>query len=199
MHERKRAKVFLGILFCLCFLCLSAVGQQGPEQGGSEIQVWAGGGHSVSGGTANVSHFEGGLRYGWVLTGVHGPGFLRGNFEYVIDAIPVFLIFQRANTAYGLGLNPLGLKWNFVQRARLVPYFELGGGTLFTNHELPTGTSTVNFTPSAALGFHYVGGKLTWNLEARYLHISDAGLSGFNPGINSIQVRVGVGVFRHKH
>ena len=187
---------------CLVLLLLSCAGagaaQTAPAQGANEIQVWTAGGHSVPGGTQHTGVFNAGLRYGWILTGTHGPAFLRGNFEYVLDAIPIFLVFQPANTAYGVGLSPLGLKWNFVPRGRVVPYFELGGGVLFTNHEVPTGTSSVNFTPGAAVGFHHVGESMTWSLEARFQHISDAGLSGFNPGMNTIQVRVGIGAFRHK-
>lgn len=197
MHEEKRWK---GIFFASILLCASAAfAQTGPAQGGNEIQLWAGGGHSVAGGTRNTGVFSAGLRYGWVLTGPHGPSFLKGNFEYVLDAVPVFVVFQPTNTAYGLGLNPLGLKWDFVPHGRMVPYFELGGGVLFTNHEVPMGTSSINFTPAAALGFHHLGDKLTWSLEARFQHISDAGLSGFNPGINTVQVRLGIGTFRHKH
>ena len=44
----------------------------------------------------------------------HLPGFLRGRFEYAVDAVPVFFVFQPANTAFGVGFDPLGLKWNFV-------------------------------------------------------------------------------------
>jgi len=93
-------------------------------------------------------------------------------------------------------VNPLGLKWNFATRGRAVPYLELGGGTLFTTHEVPTGTSSVNFTSGGALGMHLLGDDHNWSLELRYLHISNAGLAVPNPGINTIQVRVGVGAFR---
>src|SRR5262249_51953668 len=137
-----------------------------------------------------------GLRYGWVLTGPHGPGFLRGNFEYAVDAVPVFLVFQPRNTAYGVGLNPLGLKWNLQPQGRFLPYFELGGGTLFTTHDVPTGTGPVNFTSDAALGVHHVGDSLNWSLDVRYMHISNAGLTALNPGINTVQVRLGIGAFR---
>jgi lipid A 3-O-deacylase len=188
------------IFFALLVICSrAALGQKGPEPGGNEIQVWAAGGYSVPGGTSNTGVFNAGLRYGWNLTAPHGPGFLRGSFEYAVDTVPVFMIFEPANTTYGFAINPLGLKWNFVRHGRIVPYFELGGGVLFTGNEVPTGTSNVNFTPSAALGFHYLGNRLTWSMDVRYLHISDAGLSRFNPGINSVQVRLGIGVFRHKH
>jgi hypothetical protein len=53
----------------------------------------------------------------------------------------------------------------------------------------------VNFTPSTALGVHLLGDKHCFSVEVRYLHISNAGLSYYNPGINTVQVRVGVGKF----
>ncbi len=169
--------------------------QAGPEYGGHEVQVWMGGGHSVAGGTSSTGIFDIGLRYGWVLTGPHLPWVLRGRFEYAVDAEPAYLIFQPANTAYGVGFNPFALKWNFERRGRLSPYFELSGGTLFSNHSVPTYTDTVNFTSAAALGTHVLGEKYNWSVELRYLHISNAGLANFNPGLNTVQVRVGVGRF----
>lgn len=167
----------------------------GPQEGGNEVQVWAGGGHSVPGGTQHTEAFDAGVRYGWVITGPHWPGILRGRFEYTVDAIPVYLIFQPANTAYAAGFDPLGLKWNFERRGRLSPYFELSGGVLFSNHDIPVNTNSVNFSPSAALGTHILGEKYNWSVEVRYLHISNAGLGTYNPGLNTVQVRVGVGRF----
>ena len=66
---------------------------------------------------------------------------------------------------------------------------------LFTDHNVPTGTNTVNFTPQAAFGTHILGAKYNVSLELRYLHISNAGLATPNPGINTVQVRLGVGKF----
>lgn len=183
------------LLSVLLIASCHSLGQTGPEQGGHEIQIWTGGGHSVSGGRGETDAFNAGLRYGWILTGSHLPGFLRGRFEYTVDAVPVFLVFQPANTAYGVGFNPLGLKWNFERHGRLSPYLELGGGVLFTNHSVPTYTNDVNFTPSAAFGTHVLGAKYNWSVELRYLHISNAGLATPNPGINTVQVRLGVGKF----
>lgn len=173
-------------------LCLA---QTGPEQGGHEVQIWAGGGHSVSGGRSSTGVFNAGLRYGWILTGSHLPGLLRGRFEYAVDAIPVFLVFQPGNTAYGVSFDPLGLKWNFERHGRVSPYLELCGGTLFTDHNVPSGTNNVNFTPQAAFGVHILGAKHNVSLELRYLHISNAGLATPNPGINTVQVRLGIGKF----
>jgi hypothetical protein len=188
---------FLGFLF-LVTARGSAQEEPGPEEGGHEVQVWSGGGHSVAGGTSNTGISDFGLRYGWVITGVHLPGFLRGRFEYVVDAEPMYLISQPANTAYGVGFNPFGLKWDFARRGRLSPFFELSGGTLFTDHDVPANTNAVNFTSAAALGTHVLGAKYNWSVELRYLHISNAGLAVPNPGLNTVQVRVGVGRFWKK-
>jgi len=179
----------------LLFLSSVAWAQVRPEDGGQEFQVWTGGGYSVPGGTADTGVWNVGVRYGWILTRPHGPGFLNGRFEYVLDAVPVFMIFQRYNTAYGAGFSPLGLKWDFAARGRIEPYLELNGGTLFTNHDVPTGTSDVNFTDAAALGMHLLGDKHAFSVEVRYMHISNAGLSSPNPGINTVQVRIGIGKF----
>jgi hypothetical protein len=116
-----------------------AVAQDRPEEGGHELQVWTGGGHSVAGGT----------------------------------------------------------KWIFATRGHVAPYIELNGGTLFTTHEVPAGTSTINFTSGAAFGLHFLG-EHTWSVDVRYMHISNAGLTSPNPGVNTVQVRLGFGKFYGK-
>jgi len=176
----------------------AAWAQARPEDGANELQVWSGGGHPVPGGTANTGVWNAGVRYGWILTRPHGPGFLKGRFEYVLDATPVFVVFQKSNTAYGGGFSPLGLKWDFATRGKVVPYLELNGGTLFTNKNVPAGTNDVNFTSAAALGVYLLGKKYAWSMEARYLHISNAGLAALNPGLNTVEVRIGVGKFWHQ-
>jgi hypothetical protein len=186
------------LLFAL-FLCAPAArSQAGPVEGGHEIQVWTGGGHGLNGSQSSDGLWNVGFRYGLVLTAPHGPGFLRGRLEYALDAVPVFWVFQKTNTAYGVGLNPFSFKWALDTRRSVVPYFEIGGGTLFTNIQVPPATSRINFTTSAALGLHFLRSKYNISTEIRYMHISNAGLSSPNPGINTIQFRVGFGLFSQK-
>jgi Lipid A 3-O-deacylase (PagL) len=46
---------------------------------------------------------------------------------------------------------------------------------------------------------HILGVEHNLSLELRYMHISNAGLATPNPGINTVQVRLGVGKFsRHR-
>ncbi len=202
-RESKIENVMRIVIILSLFLPSLAIGQSRPEDGGHEIEMWTGAGHSVPGGTAHTSVWNVGGRYGWILTRPHGPGFLNGRFEYAVDVIPLFMVFQGANkfepagTAYGAGFNPLNLKWDFATRGRFVPYFELSGGVLFSNNDVPAGTNSVNFTPSAALGTHLLGEKYNLSLELRYLHISNAGLAVPNPGLNTVQMRIGIGRFLH--
>jgi lipid A 3-O-deacylase len=180
----------------LCALASPATrAQSGPEGGGNELQVWTGGGHGLNGSTSDTGVWNLGVRYGWVLTDAVGPGPLRGRFEYAVDVVPVFLLTQRNGTAYGIGLNPFALKWNFASARSVTPYVDLGGGTLFSNTQVPPGTSRVNFTTSGALGVHFLRSKYNWSAEVRYMHISNAGLTTPNPGINTIQFRIGFGRF----
>ena len=191
-------KVLPGLLVVLACFPLNASGvraQSGPEGGGNEVQVWTGGGHALNGSTSDTGVWNLGVRYGWVLTDAVGPGPLRGRFEYAVDVVPAFVLTQHNGTAYGLGLNPIGLKWNFAGGQSMTPYVELGGGMLFSNTQVPPGTSRVNFTTSGALGLHFLRSKYNWSAEVRFMHISNAGLATPNPGINTIQVRLGFGRF----
>ena len=169
--------------------------QTGPEKGGNELELWTGGGHGVNGVASDTGVWTVGGRYGWVLTGPRGPGFLRGKFEYAVDVVPVFWVFQPGGAAYGVAVDPFAFKWNFDTHGTIVPYVDLDGGALVTNRQVPPGTSRANFTTSGALGMHILGKKFNWSAEVRYMHISNAGIAAENPGINTLQVRIGVGMF----
>jgi hypothetical protein len=172
--------------------------QAGPVEGGHELQFWTGGGHGFNGSQSGDGVWNAGFRYGLILTAPHGPSFLRGRLEYAVDAVPVFLVVQKTNTAYGVGINPFAFKWALDTHTSVVPYFELGGGTLFTNTKVPEGTSRINFTSGGALGLHFLRSKHNISAEVRYMHISNAGLAAPNPGINTIQFRLGFGLFSQK-
>lgn len=173
-----------------------ACAQAGPEGATSEWQVWTGGGHAINGSTSSTGVWNLGLRYGIVITSPHGPGFLQGQLEYALDVVPAWAIMQPHSTVYGGGIDPFAFKWILSKPRKVKPYFEIGGGTLFTTSKVPEGTSQINFTTGAALGVHVLGEKRNWSAEVRFMHISNAGMTQPNPGINTVQVRIGFGVFR---
>lgn len=191
-------RLCVALVFASLLLCPAVRAQAGPVEGGSEWQVWTGGGHGTNGSQSGDGVWNVGLRYGLILTKPHGPGFLSGRLEYAIDAVPVFLITQKTNTAYGAGINPFAFKWALDTGKSVVPYFEIGGGTLFTNTKVPEGTSRINFTSSGAVGLHFLRHRHSISAEVRYMHISNAGLATPNPGINTIQFRIGFGRFSQK-
>jgi len=185
----------------LAVLSVSALAQSLPsdslEAGAWELGLWTAGGHSVSGGTADTGVWNAGVRVGKVLTGEHGPGWLRGNLEYAVDFIPAYLLVFPSRTSYAGGLNPFILKWNFTGGRKVAPYLELGGGVLVSLDNVPPGTSNVNFTPQASFGVQiFTREKRAVSLAARYVHISNAGLATPNPGLNTIQFLIGYHWFK---
>ena len=172
-------------------------GDRRPERG-TEWEIWTGGGGDPIG-TPNVTLgnrvWNAGFRYGWILTDAHGPGFLRGRFEYAVDALPVVMVFQPGGRAYGFGFDPWIMKWNFEPHRRISPYIELGGGALISTREIPVGEARFNFTPTGAIGINLLRGKYHWSIDFRYFHISDAQITAFNPGTDTFGLRVGWGAF----
>jgi hypothetical protein len=191
-------RIFTALVFAVFLSAPALRAQAGPVEGGHELQVWTGGGHGTNGRESGDGVWNVGLRYGLILTKPHGPGFLRGRLEYAVDAVPLFLVVQKTNIAYGAGINPFAFKWALDTHATVVPYFELGGGTLFTNTKVPEGTSRINFTSSAAFGLHFLRSQSNISAEVRFMHISNSGLAALNPGINTIQFRIGLGRFSQK-
>jgi hypothetical protein len=190
--------VCMALLFAVFLYTPAVRAQAGPVEGGHELQVWTGGGHGFNGSQSGDGVWNVGLRYGLILTSPHGPGFLRGRLEYAVDVVPVFWVFQKTNSAYGFGVNPLAFKWALATRRNVVPYFEIGGGTLFTNVKVPEGSARINFTTSGAFGLHFLRSKHNISTEVRFMHISNSGLATPNPGINTIQFRLGFGLFTQK-
>ncbi|HZS28063.1 MAG TPA: acyloxyacyl hydrolase [Candidatus Angelobacter sp.] len=189
------------MLLLLIFFCSGfAFAQDSKPLDGQpwDFGFWAGGGFSVPGGTKDTHTFNVGVRLGKVLTDDHGGDFVRGNFEWSADLMPLYYIWQPvpAKNAYAAAFNPVSLKWNFTNFWRTVPYLELGGGVLFSNHAVPINTSHVNFITHAALGFQFFNTeRRAFTAAVRYEHISNAGLTVPNPGINTVQFTLGVNWF----
>ncbi|HYL85436.1 MAG TPA: acyloxyacyl hydrolase [Candidatus Angelobacter sp.] len=202
----------LHLHFAIAFLALCVVlapaaarAQSPPAQDsgdrlplGHEFEAWSGfGGDPIGSPKITLGNrvWTAGLRYGWILTDAHGPGFLRGRFEYAVDALPVVMVFQPGGRAYGFGFDPWIMKWNLEPHHRISPYIELGGGALISTREIPMGENHFNFTPTGALGLNILRGKYHWSVDFRYFHISDAQITPFNPGTDTFGIRVGWGTY----
>ena len=64
----------------------------------------------------NVQMVRGGVRVGRVMTGQLGKGLLRGTFELDAEIMPVdYTLWSGYRNVYGIGVNPVVMKWNFTR------------------------------------------------------------------------------------
>lgn len=166
--------------------------------GSTELMVTAGPAfgavifHSSAGHKYVLSSFS----WGRILTGPIGPALLRGQFEWAIEAVPVFAQYGPYDT-YGAGVTPITWRWNFQPRGRLAPYLELAGGLLWTRDAVPAQTTTANFTAHAAYGVRYFfGARTAFVANYTFHHISNGNRLDRNPGINAHVMQVGFSFFR---
>jgi lipid A 3-O-deacylase len=152
---------------------------------------------------------------------MHGPGFLRGRGEAAIEILPFWLADYPKQVrhvyvsnepgvlfapfgpyrSYGASVTPVLYRWNLkpilIRNERpIVPWAQLGGGLLWTNHKFPIlggSTSVINFTPQAALGQSiFIRNNQSLDFAAKAVHISNASLGDSNPGLNvTLQFSVG--------
>ncbi len=174
--------------------------------------VFVAGGFGTSGETSD--HFlNAGVRLGKVLTDPAGPAILRGQFEYAAAFTPYWQAFTprqiyivttgippenhvvaTGGTYTGLGLVPVILRWNLVQKPghwkRVMPWMQGAGGLVWTNHKFPPNrarrTSVWNFEPQIGVGIHYfVKPEQSITFAANAVHVSNASLGDANPGVNA--------------
>jgi Lipid A 3-O-deacylase (PagL) len=137
----------------------------------------------------------GSVDVGRVMTNLRGPGPLAGQFEFLVEMTPLVVIHQPAR-AFGLTASPLHMRWNFapISRRRFRAFAEASGGVVITNHPVPVrATTRFNFIDQAGFGVRFAAGaRRVWLAGYRFQHISNAGRSEPNPGVNFNFVYVGV-------
>ena len=168
-------------------------------RGKKEIGLAGGGGfsHDVGDRPALTLVTTAAPRWGYFLANVHGRH--RGSFELVLEGVPLFLTFDD-DTIYGLGFN-LMAKYNFRTGGRVMPFVMAGAGFLLTsdrprNRNSQFNASQFNFTPQGGLGVSiFIKERASLNLEYRLHHVSDAGITARNPGLDSSIFLVGFSIF----
>ena len=113
-----------------------------------------------TGNRTSYKFFDLGIHAGKVLTAPIGNGWLRGQFEYGVEVIPLWQAhtpnFRRVNcylppggTATctgpfptgglynGVSITPIILRWNLLHGRRWMPWIQGAGGLIWTNHKFP--------------------------------------------------------------
>jgi len=193
-----QVSAFLLVVACLFLFLLPAWGQSGnaahPFSSTPQWTLWMGGGPSVP--TGSVSYRTAAFASLGYVTPLHfwhfgqHTGFLDGFWEYQTE-FPVYAVFQK-HMALAIGYTPIGFRYVMHAHQRIRPFIGGLAGLLYATRNIPDGASRFNFSPQAEIGLS-MGNEShrIWNLEVRYIHISDAGLHHPNPGLNTVLVLAG--------
>jgi len=205
---------FITTLFCTLAMAATVAAQdpsptpapvapvtQSLKDGAVELGALVGGGTGL-GHSDGTQFFYLGGRAGFVLTRDHLPGWLRGNFEWAIDVMPVYVVVPSSGAIYGGSFKPAIWQWNFTRGKKIAPYVAAHGGIVFSTSNVPPGdTSYVNFTSQFVSGAHiFVKPRRAFFVEPAIGHLSSASLGVHNPGYNiSILFTVGYSWFKRVH
>ena len=97
-------------------------------------------------------------------------------------------------------MTPIGFFFDFGRRSPAHLFFETNGGIIASTEPIP-----VNVPNATSVNFLFdFGGGLVWRFDQRYsvrfgykfLHISNAGRTSVNPGIDNNVLYVGFSLFR---
>lgn len=172
---------------------------QSLKDGAIELGAFAGGGTGL-GHSDGTQFFYLGGRVGFILTRDHLPGWLRGNFEWAVDVMPVYTVLPSSGAIYGGSFKPVIWQWNFTRGKKIAPYVAAHGGIVFSTSNVPPGdTSYVNFTSQFVSGAHiFLKPRQALFMETAIGHLSSASLGVHNPGYNiSMLFTVGYSWFKH--
>jgi lipid A 3-O-deacylase len=134
-----------------------------------------------------------GLRIGLFPWGTTGSGALAGALEIGLE--PLYQRFVDPVDAFFVGLAAVA-RYHFISLGRLVPYIEISGAPGHTDLKVREQDADVVFLLFAGVGASYFLTERT-ALYAGYRlqHISNAGTSTPNQGINSHAAVLGLSVF----
>ncbi|MDB6019975.1 MAG: ompW [Pedosphaera sp.] len=141
-----------------------------------------------------LNYAIGAFQLGYMLTEPGHGGFFRGNFEFVPEAFGAGITKGKGNYIAG---TTLWGRYNFIQRGwHVTPYAQLGAGFEFTDLDRSMLGQSFNFNLDAAGGLRYfIARRCSLNLEYRFQHFSNAGLSRKNVGVNAQGPVLGVSWF----
>ncbi|VBB43255.1 hypothetical protein TRIP_B250350 [uncultured Desulfatiglans sp.] len=146
-----------------------------------------------------MDYWQTNLRLSKMLTDP-GPGrsLIRGNWE-LIGELTYSYIYKGAGNVMG-GVTGL-IRYNFVQPgARCFPYLQAGVGVVLNDayrdgNQIDLGQA-VEFTPQGSAGLRFMlSPHWALNAEVMFHHVSNAGLSMRNRGLNAFGGLVGMTYF----
>lgn len=134
-------------------------------------------------------------KWGMVFTDELKAKWLSGNAEFFIEPLAAHFFEPFSASAFGATFN---LKYNFLSFGRWIPYWDAGGGLLWTDlaPRIPEQSTQWNFILQTGPGVHYLlNEELALTLSGRFNHISNANLGERNTGLNAWMINFGFSFF----
>lgn len=160
----------------------------------AEIMGGAGPGIRLFGSSQRHNIALGAVHVGTMLTGpLAKDHFWRGNFEILAELFGGEQFHPR--NAYLVGVAPI-FRYNFATGTPFVPFFEGGAGASLTDIRHPDLSTDFEFNVQVGTGVHwFFKPTIAVTLEARWLHLSNAGMDTPNNGVNTALFLGGVNWF----
>lgn len=134
-------------------------------------------------------------QFGYALTDKFGHGRLAGNVELLVEPMAAHFFQPFSASAFG---GTVGLKYNFLAFGRWMPFWDGGGGVLWTDlaPRIPEQSTPFNFIIQTGPGISYfVSDRTAVTFGVRFHHISNSGIGDRNIGLNAWLFNVGVSFF----
>jgi hypothetical protein len=135
--------------------------------------------------------------WGKTTSDVQFVAFHPGLGWFVIDRGEVFgeaalFAYYRPESTVAVGPIAVGGRYHFRGRGRLIPFVSGGAGLIVTTLDLPELDRRFNGQVFYGAGLRWLRSRGPhWRVEIRNHHISNAGTSGENLGLNSFMMIVG--------
>lgn len=136
------------------------------------------------------------IEVGRIMSGRLGQGPLAGQFEMLVQAMPV--VVRGPEEFWGVGLSPLFLRWTFAGTSRVRPFAEASAGLMLVDWATHgPGRVTRNFSEQIGLGMRVgKGSGRGLILGYRFQHISNGARDLPSPAVDTHVAYVGVSIVR---
>jgi len=117
----------------------------------------------------------------------------KGNLEFIAEPLMNIVINPDTNAETGISLL---LRYSDNITSHIIPFLEGGAGMIYTTQHTHEQGTQYNFTLQVGTGLHYFLNK-SWALIGgyRYRHMSNAGISDDNSGIDHHFILFGLSYF----
>ena len=119
---------------------------------------------------------------------------------YTYGGVANSTIISPAHTVYGFAATPIGFTFDAWRSSRIYPFAQVDGGLIKSSEPVPynvPGATSGNFLVSLGGGVKIRAGKfLAFSFGYKLMHMSNAGRSSFNPGLDNNVFFAGISLLK---